>query len=135
MSGLLIVANRLNANADLKAKVPVARLFMVVAPQATPAPYLLISQVSGSDGVHLDGQDEYPRERIQIDVVATSYTEARAVIDLVKAALRNIIKSTISSVGVKDVDVIHTGMEITDYNDDRTAVILITDFMVRWRKQ
>lgn len=140
MSGLLIVANRLNSNAALKAKVPESRQFIVVAEQGAALPYLLISQVSGNDGVHLDGQDEYPVERIQVDVVAESYssddgTGAREIVDLVKAALRNTIKATFSSVGVKDVDIIHTGMEITDYSDDKESVLIITDFMVRWRRK
>lgn len=139
MSGLLIVANKLNANAALKAKVPVARQFIVVAQQADVMPYILLSQVSGNDGVHLDGQDEYPVERIQVDVVAAHYKTdagdgAKDITDLVRAALINTIKAKMSVVGVKDVDIISTGMELTDYNDDKTAVLVISDYMVRWRK-
>ena len=139
MSGLLIVANKLNANAALKAKVPVSRQFIVVAQQADVMPYILLSQVSGNDGVHLDGQDEYPVERIQVDVVAAKYKTdagdgAKDITDLVRAALINTIKARMSVVGVKDVDIISTGMELTDYNDDKTAVLVISDYMVRWRK-
>jgi hypothetical protein len=139
MSGLLIVANRLNANAALKAKVPVKKQFIVVAQQGEVAPYLVMSQVSGNDGVHLEGQDEYPVERIQIDVVAAHYKSdtgdgAKDITDLVRAALINTIKAKMSAVGVKDVDIISTGMELTDYNDDKTAVLVISDYMVRWRK-
>ena len=133
MSGLLIVGHKLNANAALKAKVPVARQFLVVAQQAAEMPYLIISQVSGSDVVLINGQGEYPQERIQIDVVASTYSSAREVMDLVKAALKNTIKQTISPVGVKDVDIILTGLEVTDSSDDRSSVIVITDCHVRWR--
>lgn len=133
MSGLLIVGHKLNANAALKAVVPVSRQFLVVAQQGAEPPYLVISQVSGSDVVLINGQGEYPQERIQIDVVATTYSSAREVMDLVKAALKNTIKQTISPVGVKDVDIILTGLEVTDYSDDRSSVIIITDCHVRWR--
>ncbi len=139
MSGLLIVANRLNASAALKAKVPVARQFIVVAQQAAVMPYLLLSQVSGNDGVHLGGQDDYPVERIQVDVVASRYKTdegdgAKDILNLVRDALSGIIKAKISAVGVKDVDIISTGLEITNYSDDRTAVVVIADFKIRWRK-
>jgi hypothetical protein len=139
MSGLLIVANRLNSNAALKAKVPVKDQHIILVPQGKTPPYLVISQVSGNDGVHLDGQDEYPIERIQVDVVSADYKNdngrgAKDITDLVRAALINTIKARISPIGVKDVDIISTGMELTDYNDDRTAVLVISDYMVRWRK-
>lgn len=140
MSGLLIVGYKLNRNAGLKAKVPQSRQFLVVAQQAAEKPYLVMSQISGNDGVHLDGQDEYPQERIQIDVVAETYknddgTGAKDITDLARAALINTIKETISPVGVKDVDIISTGTELTDYSDDRTSVIVISDYMVRWRRK
>lgn len=134
MSGLMIVANRLNANAALKALVPVARQFMVVSTQGATMPYLVISQVGGTDDVLLGGQGDYPRELIQVDVLASSYTSARAVADLVRAALVNTIKASISALNVEDVDITATGREMSDYNDVPPMVVIAQDFRVRWRR-
>ncbi len=117
MSALLIVANRLNSSTLLKAKVPVAKQFLVVAKQAAEPSFIVVSQVGGSDQVLLSGQSEYPRERIQIEVVAEDYHSAREIMDLVRLALAGLIKETIPSLNVRDVDITYTGFELTTYSD------------------
>lgn len=134
MSALQIIANKLNNDAALKAVVPVAKQFMVVASQTATKPFLIMSSVGGTDEVTLSGQGQYPRERIQIECVASSYTAARQIADLVYAALVDTIKESIPALNVKDVDIVAAGSEITDYSDDRASFFILADYRVRWRK-
>lgn len=136
MSAVLIVSHILNNNSALLSKVPINRQFMVTAKQGEAMPYLVINQVSGVDEVTLSGQGEYQRDRIQIDIVAATFNEANNVSKLVRGALVNTIKATITqgtSLRVKDVDIIATGMTVTDWSDNPGAFLVINDYHVRWR--
>lgn len=133
MSGLMIVANLLNGSAALKAKVPVGKQFVLDVDEKAAPPYLIISAISGSDGVHLAGQDSYPRERIQVDSVHTTSYGCIEICNLVNAALINTIKLSIPALNVTDVDIIEASRPVSLYVDSRDVKILSQDYHVRWR--
>lgn len=135
MSGLMIIANKLNGSAALKAIVPVSKQFMVVAAQGAANPFIVMSHVSGVDEVLLGGQGEYPRERVQIDVIASTYSSALSISKIIHETLINTIKEEIPALSVKDVDITYSGMSLTDYSDDRESVMILSDYHVRWREQ
>lgn len=133
MSGLAIVLNRLQGNLPLRELVPSSKIYGVVVPQNVEPPFIVISQASGYDHVTLLGQGEYPRDRIQIESVGADYNQVFEIGNGVKNALRNIIKQRFTLLRVKDVDITYTGLDITDYTDNREMVSRIMDFHVRWR--
>lgn len=142
MSGSRIIAHLLNNNAAVTAIVPVHKQFLDDVEQSsgdsvTP-PYILISDISGSDGVHLQGQDQYPRERVQVDSVHTGAVDVRNLCKAVNLALIDTIKRTITTPGTtgirfKDVDIIEAGRPQSFYDDSRELRVMSQDFFVRWR--
>lgn len=138
MSGSRIIAHLLNRNPAVTAITPVNKQFLDDADQGVEPPYLLIMDVGGNDGVHLQGQDRYPRERVQIDCVHTDSYSVRNMNKIVNDALIDTIKATITTPGttglrVKDVDIIEAGRPHSLYADAREMKIISQDYYVRWR--
>lgn len=138
-SGAQIIAHLLNRDEALRAVVPVSKQFLDDADQGVKPPYLVISDVGGTDGVHLLGQDQYPRDRIQIDCIDTTSSGARNICGLVNAALIDKIKMTInqpqpSGLKVKDVDILEAGRPQSLFADSRQFKIISQDYHVRWRR-
>lgn len=141
MSGSRIIAHLLNNNAAVTAIVPTNKQFLDFIPQDTTAPYILIADVSGVDGVHLGGQDQYPRERVQVDCVYKGEGTAVLVRNLCKTvnlALIDTIKRTITTPGTtgirfKDVDIIEADRPRSFYDDSRELRVMSMDYFVRWR--
>lgn len=132
MSGLTIVSGVLVANAPVTAVTTRGRIYPISAPQNAVAPFIVLNQVGGADGLHLNGQNEYPLHRIMVECNATTGTQAHDLGELVLDALRNTIKARIGR--FKDVDVTEAGPEITDYSDDRTMSRRVLQFYVRFRR-
>lgn len=131
MSGLAIIARKLQSDADLIAKVPAQRIYPNKAGQGVAPPFIVLMKVGGSDGVHLNGQDDYPVHRIRVTALATSYAEAEEIGVLVLDALKNTIKSSIGA--YRDVDIIFVG-DFEDYGDEQALDRSIQDFRVRFRR-
>lgn len=138
MSGSRIIAHLLNNNSAVTSIVPANKQFLDFVPQNVDMPYILIFDASGNDGVHLGGQDQYPRERIQVDSVHSGAVEVRNLCKAVNLALINTIKRTITTPGTtglrfKDVDIIEAGRPQGSYDDSRKIRVQSQDFFVRWR--
>lgn len=131
MSGLLIVANRLQNNAPLTAVVPVPSIFLNKINQATPPPIILLRRVGGADGLHLNGQNGYPVHRIRVECNASDAVESERIGDLVDAALRNTIKATIDT--YTDVDILFANVDLSEYGDEQTLDRRILEYSVRFR--
>lgn len=143
MSASEIIAHKLNNNAALTAVVPKEKQFLDFVTQQTPPPYIVVTDIGGNDGLHLSGQDEYPRERVQIDCVTDAEAGASAsrnLCRLVNAALINTIKQTIvmgvgtSAIRYKDVDIYEAGRPYSVYEDSREVRVISQDYMVRYRR-
>lgn len=139
MSGSRIIAHLLNNSPAVTAVVPVSKQFLDVADQGAEPPYILITDVGGSDGVHLRGQDQYPRERVQIDCVAIGAVDVRDLCRMVNMSLIDTIKRTIITPGMTglrftDVDIIEASRPLSLYADNREFRILSQDYYVRWRR-
>lgn len=139
MSGSRIIAHLLNISPAVTAVVPVQKQFLDDVAQGVEPPYILITDAGGGDGVHLSGQDRYPRERVQIDCVAKGAFEVRDLCRMVNESLIDTIKRTIITPGttglrVKDVDIIEANTPIGQYADNREFRILSQDYYVRWRR-
>lgn len=138
MSGSRIIAHLLNNNSAVTSIVPTNKQYMDFVEQGSEPPYILVSDISGNDGVHLSGQDQYPRERVQVDSVHTGAVEVRNLCKAVNLALINTIKRTITTPGTaglrfKDIDIIEAGRPQSFYDDSRSVRVLSQDFFVRWR--
>lgn len=131
MSGLFIVANRLQGNAGVIALVPAAKIFLVKAQQATPLPFIVLSQASGHDTLLIGGQGDYPCERISVNCFSTTGHGAVTIGNAVKAALKNTIKASVGS--YDDVDIWFADVDFTNYADTDESIFRVIDFMVRWR--
>lgn len=137
-SGSIIVHHLLNRSPVIIAfPLPVNRQFLDFAPQSVEPPYILISDIGGSDGLTLTGQDGYPVERVQIDHVTTSAVSARDLCSRVNDALISSFKRTIThqSLKVQDVDIYEAGRPYSTYVDGREFSVLSQDYYVRWRYQ
>lgn len=138
MSASRIIAHLLENDFAVKAIVPVGKQFLDFIPQGVEKPYILISDISGYDEVSISGQNQYPRERVQVDSVHTGAFEVRELCKAVNLALINTIKKTIKTPGTtglrfRDVDIVEAGRPQSLYNDSRQIRVMTQDFFVRWR--
>jgi len=138
MSGSTIIHHLLNRSpVILGFPLPVTKQYLDFAPQAETPPYIIISDVGGSDGLHLLGMDRYPVDRVQIDHVCTSPVDARNLCSRVNDVLTSSFKRTIThaNLKVKDVDIYEAGRPYSIYVDGREFSAISQDFYVRWRYQ
>lgn len=87
MSGVSVVGELLNADIDLLAVVPAAKIKAGSLPENTAPPAIAVTQISGVDR-NIISPSEVRRvsERVQVTVVATTYREKRTVMQLVRRA-------------------------------------------------
>ena len=76
----------LKAIAGMSAKTP--RIYWLEAPQGCLLPYVTAFQVAGDIGVNHSGSDGMQMARVQVDCRAATFAEARAIRDLIEAALK-----------------------------------------------
>lgn len=130
MSGVLVIVERLKASAPLIAQVPAARIMAGDVPQGTGLPAIGVTLVSSVPlVVNVDGTVTTHRDRVQVSVLAKTYTSLRTIMPLVFASCPH-VRGTIN--GVK-CDSIIPGAEGPDFSDEEVKFFSRTrDFVVTW---
>lgn len=127
MSDTLIssIYSVLSADADIIALVG-DRIYPVRAPQRTPQPYIVFTQVSGNASNHVSAQSNEREARIQVDIFARRYAIGDELRDSVISALQ--ARSEIMS----STDVWFCSLEFSsqDYFDSDDLFKFSLDF--RW---
>ena len=133
MSAIQIITKIITTDAGVKAVLPAKSVYPVEASQRAEPPYAVLNVVSRNDGMHLDGADEYPEERISVAIVTKTATTAIDIGDAIMATLQCRIKETIGA--FKDIDTRSANIDLTQASDDRQSFMRTLHFMVRWRKR
>ena len=90
MSGVNIIYALLKANAALIAVVPQARMKSGTLPEGIALPAIAIQRVSGVDrNIYSPAATVFVTERVQVTVLARSYTEQSDTIKLIRKACRD----------------------------------------------
>ncbi len=122
----------LTHNSNLLAAVPLAKISPGVIPGGTTLPAIAISHVSTVRKQMLSAPaSEFFASRIQVTVMASSYSNLQAVIELVRAALPR----TNGAVDGVAVDSLLHEMDGPDFRDDDVGAYLATiDYVVMFNQ-
>lgn len=77
----------LQGDAGVLAVVPAARINWGERPTREQLPAIVLTLVSGGEGLTLDGPDGLAEARVQVDCYGATFAQARAVADAVRARL------------------------------------------------
>lgn len=132
MSGVAIVNALLSADVALTAQVPSARILNGWLPLNSGAPAIGIAHVDGVEARTVSMREPKRRrtDRVQVTVLAKSYTAKTAVLELVRSAL------TTQSGPVAGVHLASILPDTEGPDDDDAASGLYSrsrDFLVTWR--
>lgn len=135
MSGVAIILALLNANSDLLAKVPAARIMGDDLPIGIALPAMSVTLISSVDTPELapaSGGKRYVRDRVQVTVFAATAPERYAAIQAVRKACADQLYPTISPwTGIT----VHTESQGPDFtSDDGNIRIGTQDFRVRYNE-
>lgn len=110
------------------------------AEQNLAPPYIIVNLAGGGDEQMLTGMGKYPDKRVSIACISADDVEADDLGNAVIAALGDVVKRTVYSergspsvLVARDVDVIESDSDFTDWSDDQSTVRRVIDFNVRWR--
>ena len=130
MSGVSVIRYTLANNAPLIAVVAATKIMAGVLPLNIVFPAIVIRQISGSDlkFIKQTGSD-YVTERVQITVLATTYTQQKAILALIKTALPS-VRATVNGIVVDSIARDFTGPDL--YNDDPVIYEQSVDYFVKY---
>ena len=128
MSGTAIVRSLLAANGALIAVIPAARIFCGVIPINTELPAIAVTQVSGvqRNTLGMNASSYMVTDRVQVTVLAESYTLQKSYMALIRAALPN-TRGTVNGFSVDSILIDVEGPDMLDFQQS-------TDFMVRFTR-
>lgn len=91
MSGVAICRALMASNAALAAVVPASKIQAGVIPLGTVLPAISVTSISAQEqnNVAMDGSPRLVSERVQVTVMAKTYTQQKQLLTLVKAAVPN----------------------------------------------
>ena len=69
------------------AHVPAARINWGAHPQGAGSPYIMLTVISDSEGLHMQGPDGLSQARVQVDIYAPTYGDAKSAARAVRALL------------------------------------------------
>lgn len=131
MSALAVAIAALLADSGVTAIVA-TNIYPVEAPQAVPAPYIVVNLIGESSDRHLSGvAAKYYAARVSVECISATATEMNLLGEAVKNALEGVTKQTIA--GATDVDILKEASDYSGVNDTRTLKMRVMDFSVRWR--
>ncbi len=129
MSGVLVIVDKLKGNAALTAQVPAARIMAGELPERTALPAISVTQISGVPITDLRGAVTMQADRVQVTVLAKTYTTLRTIMPLVLAACPH-TRGTVNGIAC---DSIRPDIEGPDLSDDEVGFVSRSrDFVVRW---
>lgn len=130
MTAIVITRALLVADTAFIALVPSSRVFSNIVPLATVKPYVCINEISRVDDVYISGQSKgRSTSRIQVTIIATSYSSQKAILGAVRHACRD--KSGVVN-GIPGVSVLLDGTG-PDFIDTTTLDYMQTqDFKVTY---
>lgn len=100
MSGVAVIYHLLANDASLTAVVPAAKIKAGVVPVNTELPAISIRQISGTELIVIKrGLNQQVTERIQVTVNASTYTQQKEIIGLIRDALPG-THGTVNSISV-----------------------------------
>ncbi|WOK37565.1 DUF3168 domain-containing protein [Sphingomonas sp. C3-2] len=132
MNGVIVVRSLLVADTGVTALVPAVRIVAGMLPQGTPIPAISLMSVSSTDrNIAAPGPNRRVSERVQVTVLAASYSAAKAIIRAVRAAAADQMPAID---GLTDVTV-HTDSAGPDFLDEETGIHMQTqDFRVSFNE-
>lgn len=129
MSGVAIVRYLLSQAAAVTAVVPATRIQAGVLPQGTAVPFISITEVSGTELLHLTASSGLNTERVQVTVDGLSYQQVQQVLALCRTALPY-TRGTVNSIAC---DSILPDLKGPDgYDDLLKTHFKSQDFIVKW---
>lgn len=130
MSGVSVIRYTLANNAPLIAVVPATRIMAGVLPLSTTLPAISVRQISGNTLKHIkQTASEFVTERIQVSVLATTYTQQKSILALIKTALPS-VRAIVNNVVVDSISQEFTGPDL--YNDDPVIYEQSIDYFVKY---
>lgn len=134
MSAVAVIRYLLANDATLTAQVPATRIMAGVLPLATALPAISVVEISAVDRntVAMNESARMVTSRVQVTVKATTYPQAKQLIELVRKACPH-TTGTVAGVAVKAVLPEATGPDIEDLevgSRDQSR-----DFVVQWAAQ
>lgn len=132
MNGVIVVRSLLVADNGVTALVPAVRIVAGMLPQGTTIPAISLMSVSSTDrNIAAPGPNRRVSERVQVTVLAASYSAAKAIIRAVRAAAADQMPAID---GLTDVTV-HTDSAGPDFLDEETGIHMQTqDFRVSFNE-
>jgi len=131
MSATAIIIQKLLADSDVT-NVVGQTIRPVLFEKTDAPPSILVNIVSGRDGLSLAGADQYFTDRMQVECLARSATDAETLSKLVMRTLNGVIKESIA--GCVDVDIWFAGTSFSRYSDDLITFSRVLQFYVQWRE-
>ena len=133
MDGVAAIRQLLVADASLTALVPATRIQAGDMPQGTTLPAISITRVSSVDrNLPNPGTYRHVRDRVQVNVLAATYPQQRAVLSAIRAAAADQFP-TVS--GLTRVTV-HTDGAGPDFMNEAASIYLGSqDFIVTYSEQ
>ena len=130
MDDVKAVRHILANNATLTAQVPAARIIVGVLPQATAPPAIAVTHVSTVRPQMVAAPSRMCVSRVQVTVMASSYTTQKSIMALVRAALPR-SRGTFNGVGV---DSIIPDAEGPDFTDEAGVYMGSIDYRVTYNE-
>jgi len=119
----------LTGSAAVTALVPVARINWGAHPQGQPVPAIVLTVVSGAEGLNMQGGDGVLAGRVQVDCYAATYSGVKAVARAVQGVLHAHSDASlrlVAHVGTRD------SRESGSNEADRPYRVSL-DFQTQWR--
>lgn len=131
MSAVKVVNYTLSNNATLIAAVPAANIFTGFIPIDTELPALCVNHISSTEitSVATTETKKLATSRVQVTVQAKTYSDQKAILDLVRKALPN-TRGTVNSVEVDSILPDGAGPDMHDA--DAQIFMQSRDFIVRF---
>ena len=131
MSDVKVIRYLLANNTALNAVVQPNSIMAGIVPQGATLPAIEITHVSGVWNKEVSEQSKTCRARVQITVIAQSYTQQKQIIDLARDAVPR-TRGTIAGVSV---DSILREPDGPDFRDDEVGLFMQTqDFIVTYNE-
>lgn len=133
MEGVAVIRQVLAANAALIALVPAMRIQAGDMPQGTALPAISIVRVSSTDrNLPNPGTYRHVRDRVQVNVMASTYPQQRAVLAAIRAAAADQFPTVSGIIRVT----IHTDGAGPDFINEQASIYVGSqDFIVTYSEQ
>lgn len=131
MSGISIIRYFLADDSLITASVPASRIKGGLMPINTQLPSISIRQISGQEHNVLNrGSNQLVTERIQITILATSYSQQKSIISLMRNALANSVRGEVNGFDVDSIEYESDGPDL--YTDNPAIYEQSIDYLVRF---